>query len=488
MSKRLIDRRDEMATLEAAYHRAEAGQPQLVMLWGRRRTGKTFLLSHFVRRKQALFFGATQQSQEVELRRLYEAARRDLGSDAYLAGGGFADWEAALRFFVALARRGGGSSVPGDAQPGAAQPGGTRQDALVIVLDEVPYLTRSTPGFASIVQSVWDHIEPGAKLLLVLCGSAVGTMEGMQAARGALMGRPTLRLRLDPVALHAAHEFLPRLDPEVLIEAYAACGGYPLHLQEWDESASTHENLLRMAGRAGGLLVDDASEILREELPESGGYSRILAAIGRGAHRYSEIAGEAGQRVEHPLGNLVAAGFVTKSAPLGAPRGARPLYEIADAYLAFWYTVLYSDIPSIEAGQGRQVLARRRPAWQTHLGRVFEEGARAHARRAVAGGLLPPDVVVGRWWTTGGRSVEIDVLGLRGNRSALVGEARWQQRPLGRRDISILADKLKRAPRPAADAVLAFWSRGGLPESLRSEGILSFSPEDIVSSGPEASG
>ena len=404
----LIDRHDESVALEDAYHRARVGHPQLVMLWGRRRTGKTFLLAHFVQGKRSLFFGATQQSQEVELRRLHESARRDLGADADLAGGGFKDWEAALRFFVALAQRGEGSN-----------------DALVIVLDEVPYLTRSTPGFASIIQAVWDHIAPGTRLLLVLCGSAVGTMEGMQAARGALMGRPTLRLRLDPVALAAAHEFLPRLEPEVLIEAYAACGGYPLHLKEWDESASTDKNLLRMAGHAGGLLVDDASEILREELPASGGYSRILAAIGRGAHRYSEIAGEAGQRVEHPLDNLVAAGFVSRSAPLGAPRGARPMYEIADAYLAFWYTVLYSDIPSIEAGQGRQVLARRRPSWQSHLGRVFEEGARSHAQRAVAGGLLPPDIVIGRWWSTGREPTEIDVLGLRGNRSALVGEARW---------------------------------------------------------------
>ena len=74
------------------------------MLWGRRRVGKTFLLSHFVRDKRAVFFGATQQAEAVELRRLAEAVRRDLGSHvADLAGGGFANWEAALRFFVALA-------------------------------------------------------------------------------------------------------------------------------------------------------------------------------------------------------------------------------------------------------------------------------------------------------------------------------------------------------------------------------------------------
>src|ERR1022692_239674 len=103
-STRLIDREREMASLKRAASQAAAGVPQLVVMWGRRRVGKTFLLSHFAKDRRAVFFGATQQAQGIELSRLAEAVRRDLGDQAAdLAGGGFAGWEAALRFFAAIA-------------------------------------------------------------------------------------------------------------------------------------------------------------------------------------------------------------------------------------------------------------------------------------------------------------------------------------------------------------------------------------------------
>jgi len=162
----LIDREPEMASLESAASQAAAGVPQLVVVWGRRRVGKTFLLSHFSRDRRAVFFGATQQAQGVELSRLTDAVRRDLGEEAAdLAGGGFSSWEAALRFFAAVARE----------QP------------LVVVLDEVPYLTASTQGFASVVQAVWDHLPAPTQLTLVLCGSAIGMMEAMIGAGGAAL-------------------------------------------------------------------------------------------------------------------------------------------------------------------------------------------------------------------------------------------------------------------------------------------------------------
>src|ERR1700691_4943726 len=101
----LIDREPEMASPESAASRAAAGAPQLVVVWGRRRVGKTFLLSHFSSDQRAVFFGATQQAQGVELSRLADAVRRDLGDQAAdLAGGRFASWEAALRLFAAVAR------------------------------------------------------------------------------------------------------------------------------------------------------------------------------------------------------------------------------------------------------------------------------------------------------------------------------------------------------------------------------------------------
>ena len=236
----------------------------------------------------------------------------------------------------------------------------------------------------------------------------------MLGAKSPLRGRPTLELRLDPLDLLAARAFLPRLDPSTFLHAYAACGGYPLHLLSWNEEATTLDNLRALAATPGGILLEDASGILREELSDVGGYSRILGAIGRGRTRYSEIAAEAQQRIEYPLDVLVTAGFVRKVLPLGAPKGARPSYEIADPYLAFWFGVLYSSLSEIETHQGAGVLARVEPTWQRHLGSVFEEAARVHARALVEQGKLPPDLVIGRWWASGGAPCEIDVLGLRG--------------------------------------------------------------------------
>ncbi|HXF57838.1 MAG TPA: hypothetical protein VNO34_09790 [Actinomycetota bacterium] len=188
-----------------------------------------------------------------------------------------------------------------------------------MVLDEVPYLARSTPGFASVVQAVWDHLAAGTRLLLVLTGSAVGIVEMMLGPGGALRGRPTVTLRMDPLDPLAARALLPRLRSADFLQAYAACGGYPLHLRAWDPNGTVGENLFRLAFTPGGILLEDAQGILSEELPDVGGYPRILAAIGRGRTRPSEIAGEAGQRVEHPLDVLVRGGFVRELCPSAPP-------------------------------------------------------------------------------------------------------------------------------------------------------------------------
>lgn len=450
---RLLNRADELRRLEGAWRAARGGTPQLVVLWGRRRVGKTFLLAHFVRGKRAVFYGATQQAESVELARLGEAVRRDLGDQAGdLAGGGFQTWEAALRFFAALA---------------ATEP-------LAVVLDEVPYLASSTPGFPSIVQAVWDHLRRGTKLLLVLTGSAITTVEAMIGPDGPLRGRPTVSLRLDPVDVWNARAFLPKLTPERLVEAYAACGGYPLHLGAWDQTVSTAENLERLAGTAGTLLLEDSPAIMGEDLPGTGGYARILGAIGRGRTRYAEIAGEAGQRVEHPLDVLTRSGFVAKVLPVGAPRGARPTYAIADTYLAFWFRVLYPDIHLIEAGQGTAVLRRSRPRWEDHLGRVFEDIARAHAARLIARGELPEDMVVGRWWATSGEPCEVGVLGLRGGQTTLLGEAKWHAEPLGISELEALRQKTARTPQPVGTPIYALWGRAGVTPEVRRAGARAF--------------
>jgi hypothetical protein len=297
--------------------------------------------------------------------------------------------------------------------------------------------------------------------MLVLTGSAVGVIDQVLGESGPLRGRPTWARRLDPLDLVAAREFLPRLSAERFFEAFAACGGYPLHLRSWNPRASFRNNMRALALSPAGLLLTDAAGMLAEELGGATGYPRILAAVGRGRTRYGEIANEAGQRVEGPLETLVRAGFLRRAVALGAPRAAKPLYEIGDPYLAFWFACLYANQTEIEAGQGDALLKRIGPLWQRHVGWVFEEQARAHAARLVLRGELPKNLVVGRWWSHSGEDVEVDVLGLEGSKTALIGEARWQDRPLDVRDLGELQAKLRRVPSPVARPLFAVWGRRG---------------------------
>lgn len=454
----LVAREEETADLERHWELARAGQPQLAALYGRRRVGKTFLLLHFAHGKRAIFHSSTRQSEGVELGRLRDSVAGVLGQDA-ADRGGFSGWEAALRALAVAAL----------------------DEPLLVVIDETTYLTESTPGFASIVQAVWDQIsvEHRHRLFLVLTGSAVGVVERLLGGGGPLFGRPTLRMRLEPVSLHGAGRFLPELGATELIEAYAACGGYPLHLQAWDPASTTTSNLGRLAGMPGGLLLEDARQMVLEELSGRGGYERVLTAIGQGRTRYGEIVNYAGQRVEQLLEVLEQAGLVKKETAIGSPARARPLYRIDDPYLAFWFGLLSSNMGLIEGGQGPAVLQRAMPRWQTHLGFVFERLCRLHAIGLVREGVLPRDMVVGRWWASSGEPCEIDVLGLREGSAALLGEVRWQRDPLGIRDVAQLRAKSSRAPGSPNDPILALWGRGGVDDEVGRAGVLGFSAGDV---------
>lgn len=439
--RQLIGRDRELADLDGAWQRARAGRPQLAVLWGRRRVGKTFLLTHFAEGKRAVYFTATRQdSSERQLSRLAERIREQLGSAADdLLAAPFRDWEAAFRFLIRLAET----------------------DPLLVVIDEAPRLLSSEPDFADLVSAVWENRVRTQRLMLVLTGSAVSVMEQMLGAQGGLHRRAALECRLDPFPVPEARSFLPSIPAADFFIAYAVCGGYPLHLDQWEESLPVEDNLQRLAYDPAGLLVRDAMDILGEDLDWRGGYERVLAAIGYGARRRSRIAGRAQQRIDYTLERLYRAGYVRRVVPLGQPT-ADPLYEIADTYLAFWFGVLRDDVDLIEGGQGGAVRRRTRERLQQHIGRVFEGACRDHAARLVRDRALPEDMIIGRWWRD--ETAEVDVLGMIGDRTTLLGECRWQADPLTARDLTELHRKIAYVPDPGDDVSLAFWTRSGVAE------------------------
>lgn len=437
----LIGRDQELADLDSAWTRAESGVPQLAVVWGRRRVGKTFLLTRFAAAKRAVYFTATRQdSSERQLARLTDRIREQLGDEVEdLLAAPFQDWEPALRFLARLA----------EAAP------------LLVVIDEAPRLLASQPDFADLVSAVWENRVRGQQMMLVLTGSAVSVMEQMLGAQGGLHRRAALELRLDPFAVRQARAFLPDIPAADFLAAYAVCGGYPLHLDHWDQSSDVETNLGRLAYQPAGILVRDAMDIIGEDLDWRGGYERVLAAIGSGARRRSRIAGRAQQRIDYTLERLRRAGYVRRVVPVGNT-AADPLYEIADTYLAFWFGVLRDDVDLIEGGQGPAVRHRTAGRLDQHLARVFESACRDHAALLARHGDLPGDMIIGRWWHD--ETAEIDVLGIRGDQTALLGECRWQTAPLTSRDVLELQRKITFVPPPADDIQLLFWTRTGATE------------------------
>jgi uncharacterized protein len=452
----LIGRDMELRGLNEAWNRACGGQPQLGVVWGRRRVGKTFLLTKFAEGKRTVYFTATRQdSADRQLARLADRMREQLGSDVEdLLAAPFQDWEAALRFLIRLAEH----------------------DPLLVVIDEAPRLLSSQHDFADLVSAVWENRIRNQRFMLVLTGSAIGVMEQMLGSQGGLHRRATLECRLDPFPLHEARLFLPNISASDFVMAYAACGGYPLHLGQWDESATVEDNLGRLAYSPAGILTRDAMDILCEDLDWRGGYERVLGAIGFGARRRSRIAGRAQQRIDYTLERLRRSAYVRRATPLGAP-GADPLYEIADEYLAFWFGVLRDDADLIEGGQGEAVRRRTEPRFTQHVARIFESACRQHAARMVADHELSPNMIIGRWWKD--ETAEVDVLGMTGTTTALLGECRWQTNPLTSRDIYELQRKAALVPEPAEDLTLVFWTRSGKAPGEFPARV--FSAESIVS-------
>jgi len=443
-----------------AWERAQAGDPQLGVVWGRRRVGKTYLLTHLAENKRSVYFTATRQdSEERQLERFTARLREQLGDAvADLMTGPFPDWEAALRFVARLAER----------------------EPLLVVIDEAPRLSSTAGDFGDLVSAVWEHHVRDHSLMLVLSGSAVAVMEEMLGPHGGLHRRPSVEMRLDPFRFAEAVAFLPELDGETFVQAYAACGGYPLHLRRWSAELTVEENLTELAFNPGGLLLRDAPDILSEDLDWRGGYERVLVAMAGGARRRSRIAGRAQQRIDYTLDRLRKAGYVRQVRSVGAHAGGDPMYEIGDDYLAFWFAVLRDDADLIEGGQGRAVRHRTSGVWQTHVARVLESAARDHVRRVIAAGDLPPDTVVGRWWRDEAAEIDVCAVDPDGN-PVLVGECKWQAGPLSRRDLADLRRKAALVGDAGSAPAFAFWSRGGADDlAAAHDDVSSYRPDDLL--------
>lgn len=452
-----INRSEELKQLKAWWEQPGSG---MAIVWGRRRVGKTALIQHFATDRPTIFHTGGGRPAPAELAAVSRAAAPVLaGGVRDLEARPFANWDDAFETLAGAAR-------------------GRR---LLLVLDELPALAETSPDLPGVIRAAWDRVRGKTKLKLLLCGSAVRTMEAMQEERSPLYGRLDLALLLHPFRPHEAALMLPELVPAQRALVWGLVGGMPLYLQWWDQAAGVRSNLARLACTPGGQLLTEGQLVLATE-GEGGDLARqVLYAIAAGRTKFNEIEQAVRADPGRTLDRLVALRLVERIVPVTehASRTRRRIYRIADNFLAFWLGLLDRYRPEIERGLGESILPVLIDSIDDHMGGPWEEAFRDHLRRLAAQGELGPDIVaIGPFWTAAADPTEIDAVALSGrNRQAtLVGEAKWAKRVDATALRRGLEEKAQALPRLSGDIRYAVCARERIDNA---EDVLAITAEDV---------
>jgi AAA+ ATPase superfamily predicted ATPase len=415
----LIDREAEWHELAKTFR---SKRPELIFILGRRRVGKSFLLTQFASAVNGLYYQASSRTENEQLLNLSVTIGKAFDDPSLKRGVAFPSWEALLDDLTERARR-----AP-----------------LLVVLDEFPYLAAAAPGITSLLQRYWDHHWQKLPLKLVLSGSHITAMQRLEEGDQPLYGRRTSRMALLPFSYRQLSAFLPGFDSDDLLRAYGIFGGLPGHLALLDPKADLGENVAQILLRPNGRLYDDAQHLLDAFLPNAEVHYSIIEAIARGERTWSRITsrvGRDGGSLLRPAQWLQEMGLIRRVVPFteaNARASKRAVYEIADPYLAFWHRFVAPLVSSGGLATSDSELLWRKailPRLDDYMGEAFEGICREFVR---SGGLRFDAVRTGRWWD-GSMSNEIDIVASDGGDQLLVAECKWGH--VDARDLKTLRER-----------------------------------------------
>jgi len=414
-----IDREKELAALEKAWQGKEA---QLLVIFGKRRVGKTELIKHFMKDKPHVYF-LGQRVNGIDNRRWLADLTADHFKDDFLKTAGFPDWRAFFQY--------GRDRI---------------KTRTVLAIDEFPYLNEAEKGLPSIFQTGWDEYFRETPVFLILCGSSIAMMESeVLAEKSPLFGRRTGQIQLKPFRFAEARKFYPRASFDKCLEFYALAGGSPSYLKRLDPGRSVLANVISQVFPPEAFLAREVEFLLREELREPRNYFAILKAIAFGKSKIGEIVNDTGldkgilHRYLFTLDDLQVIQKevpVTERLPLKSRKG---LYRIQDQFIKFWFRHILPNRAAIEEGRYERLLPRLESDFPALVAENYEKLA-VDIVRAREDLFFPTDAA-GRWWN---REEEIDLVAVNEERrEILFGEAKWSARPVG---IDVYRDLKRKAP------------------------------------------
>jgi hypothetical protein len=441
-----VNRTEELQYLNKVFQDIGA---RLLIVYGRRRIGKTELLRQFSKDKKHLFFSSDLSSEQEQLRQFSEKIHQVIG-ETFLEREQFTSWESLFTYvFDTLLEK-----VP------------------VIIIDEFPYLCSSNNALPSILQKVWDKKSQLRRGFLILCGSYMSFMEKeVLGKKSPLFGRRTGQLLLKSFDYKDIHGFFPNYNERDLVSAYAILGGTPAYLLQFSDQHSIERNIKDVILNKNTFLHSEPRFLLMEELREPSVYFSILKAIAFGKTKLNEIVQETGIEDRIKVNKYIAVlrelHLVKRDVPVTEDqphKSRRGIYTLHDPFFRFWFRYLYPNMSYLEEGDLDYVWEEKiRPDLDTFVGFIFEDICIQKLKQLNRENKLPFKAErIGRWWDGNG---EIDIVALDGKSSFLFCECKWSRKKIGVNLFSKVQEKADMFPK-AAKKYFGFFSRSGFSEAL----------------------
>ena len=413
-----VDREQEMETLQSEYERKGSA---LVVLYGRRRVGKTTLISEFIKDKKALFFLASEEAESQNRNTFKEKVAEFIDSDL-LRSADIKTWDVLFKAII---------DTPFETKP-------------VIVLDEFQYLGKSNPAFPSIFQRIWEEILKDKSVMVILCGSLISMMESQTLAYSSpLYGRRTAQIRLKQIPFGYYNEFFPDKSRRELIEMYSVTGGVPKYIELFSESKDIYSAIQKCVLNRSGYLYDEPHFLLQQEVSEVGSYFSVIKAIAAGNSKLSAIAAmleiKATSLTKY-LKTLIDLDILEREVPIteeNPEKSKKGLYRIKDNYLRFWFAFVYPNMSFIESGHSRIVMNKiKKSLVRNHIAFVYEDVCKERMWELNAEDAWPFHFSkLGKYWDS---KDEIDIAALDPDgKNLILGECKYWVDPVG---ISVLRD------------------------------------------------
>ena len=417
-----IGREHELNTLNKLYN---SDKFEFAVIYGRRRVGKTALISEFTKDKDTIFFTGVETNAKQNLDNFSRCIMEY--NTGIASGASFNSFQMAFEYVFELAK--------------------TKR--IVLVIDEYPYVARASKSLASTLQLLIDKNKDASKLFLILCGSSMSYMEDhVLAYKAPLYGRRTAQFKINPFEFLEACRYFENFSDEDKALAYGIVGGTPQYLMQLDDKLSIEENIKNTHLNPSSSIFEEPTNLLKQEVREPAIYNAVITAIATGSSKMNEISNKIDEDTSvcaTYIKNLITLGIVKKESPYGKKSTRKTIYSIEDNMFHFWYRFVPENTSIISRGAIDLAYSRIAPELSSYMGSVFEDICKQYLWKLLLEGKCAVNFTdLGRWWGANPKTKsqeEIDIMGTDKD-TALFAECKWTNEKV---DLGVLETLVERS-------------------------------------------